>query len=312
MVYTASSVYNQAGRLLDMLAAIWKYRSRVSVVLIDTYSSKAFYYAMLCGMACQMLGVPYIPILRGGDLPARIRRNRGMARRLFGGAAVNVSPSTYLKTEFEKEGFAVRAISNFIPIAKYPYRNRTVVEPRLLYVRAYQMLYNPVLAIRVLKEVSAKYPESTLCMVGPDKDGSMAVVRSESEALALSDRVLINGRLAKDEWIKLSEAYDIFINTTNYDNMPVSVMEAMALGMVVVSTNVGGVPALIDHEVNGILVDPNDAAAFVSWICRLIEEPAMAARMSAAARKKALSFDWSVVGPQWRDLINSAVRKNAS
>lgn len=234
-----------------------------------------------------------------------------MARRLFKGAAVNVAPSAYLKAEFEKEGYHVRSISNFIPIAKYPYRNRTPAAPKLLYVRAYQALYNPVLAIRVLKEVAAKYPEARLCMVGPDKDGSMEVVRRAAEAMDLTDKVEINGRLSKDVWIALSDGYDFFINTTNYDNMPVSVMEAMAMGMVVISTNVGGVPALVNHGVNGILVNPNDADAFVHWICRLVEEPAMAARLSAAARKKALSFDWSVVGPKWRDLIDTIERKKA-
>lgn len=292
-----------------MLRAIWKYRTRVSVVLIDTYSSKAFYYALFCGMTCRMLGKPYIPILRGGDLPARIKRNRGMARRLFGRAVVNVSPSAYLKAEFEKEGYAVRSIPNFIPIVKYPYRNRIPVVPKLLYVRAYQMLYNPVLAVRVLKIISTKYPESTLCMVGPDKDGSMAVVRKETEFLGLSEKVVINGRLSKDEWITLADGYDFFVNTTNHDNMPVSVMEAMALGMVVISTNVGGVPALIDHGVNGILVNPNDADGFVSWIYQLIETPALAARISKGAREKALSFDWSAVGPQWRELISSMAEK---
>lgn len=295
-----------------MLRSIWIHKSRVSVVLIDTYSSKAFYYAFFCGMACQMLRIPYIPILRGGDLPARIRRSRSMSRRLFKGAVINVSPSAYLKAEFEKEGYLVRCISNNIPISKYPYRNRSSAMPKLLYVRAYQMLYNPVLAVRVLEKLVTKYPVSTLCMVGPDKDGSMDVVRRETEVLGLTDKVKINGRLSKDEWIALSDGYDFFLNTTNYDNMPVSVMEAMALGMVVISTNVGGVPALIDHEVNGILVNANDVDGFVYWICRIVEDPALATRLSAAAREKAMSFDWSVVGPQWRDLINGAIERERS
>nr|PZN49469.1 MAG: glycosyl transferase family 1 [Bacteroidota bacterium] len=311
-VFTASSVRNQIGRMLDMLRSILLYRGRVSVVLIDTYSTKSFNYAFACGMLCRLLRIPYIPVLRGGNLPARLQRSPRMSRMLFKAAAINVSPSSYLKEVFEREGYKVACIPNSIDIGDYPYRNRSAVSPKLLYVRAYQKIYNPVLAVQVLDEVSARHREARLCMVGPDKDGSLELVRREISRLGLANRVMLHGKLSKKEWIALSDEYDFFINTTNYDNMPVSVMEAMALGMVVISTNVGGVPALIDHLKNGILVEPNDAQGFVDWICRVIEEPELARHLSAAAREKALSFDWSAVRPQWSRVITNAMAKEVN
>src|SRR5690606_2312187 len=209
-----------------------------------------------------------------------------MSKMLFKAAAINVSPSSYLKKAFEKEGFKVECISNSINISDYPYRTRSSLSPKLLYVRAFQKLYNPVLAVQILKEILVRYPEATLCMVGPDKDGSLELVRREVSSLGLAGRVTLHGKLSKKEWVALSDEYDFFINTTNYDNMPVSVMEAMALGMVVISTNVGGVPALINHEENGILVEPNQTRGFVDWIYRLIEDPGLANQISAAAREK--------------------------
>lgn len=307
VVYTASSVRNQIGRMVDMLRSILACRRRVSVVLIDTYSTKSFYYAFACGMLCRLLRIPYVPILRGGSLPVRVQRSPRMSKMLFKAAAINVSPSSYLKKAFEKEGFKVECISNSINISDYPYRTRSSLSPKLLYVRAFQKLYNPVLAVQILKEILVRYPEATLCMVGPDKDGSLELVRREVSSLGLAGRVTLHGKLSKKEWVALSDGYDFFINTTNYDNMPVSVMEAMALGMVVISTNVGGVPALINHEENGILVEPNQTRGFVDWIYRLIEDPGLANQISAAAREKALSFDWSVVRPQWNGVITNAM-----
>ena len=79
-------------------------------------------------------------------------------------------------------------------------------------------------------------------MVGPDKDGSLEKTKQYAKEKGVLHRVRFTGGLSKTEWIELSKDYNIFINTTNVDNTPVSVMEAMALGFPVISTNVGGVP----------------------------------------------------------------------
>lgn len=110
------------------------------------------------------------------------------------------------------------------------------------------------------------YLDAELCMVGPDKDGSMQEFRRYSEKLTLSDKIKITGLLPKNEWIKLSERYDFFINTTDYDNTYVSVMEAMALGMCVLSTNPGGIPYLLSDDEDSMLVNTGDITAIADKI----------------------------------------------
>ena len=99
-----------------------------------------------------------------------------------------------------------------------------------------------------------------LCMIGPDRDGSMAEFIKYAESKGVIERIKITGKLSKEEWIKVSEDYDFFINTTNIDNTPVSVIEAMALGLIVVSTNPGGIPFLLTADKDSILVEPGDSA----------------------------------------------------
>jgi glycosyltransferase involved in cell wall biosynthesis len=103
---------------------------------------------------------------------------------------------------------------------------------------------------------------------------------------------------------------DIFLNTTNVDNTPISVLEAMACGLCVVSTNVGGIPYLLEHEHDALLVPPDDPAAVATAVRRLLTEPDLAEQLSRNARQKAEKFDWSIILPQWEALLISVLTRN--
>ena len=96
----------------------------------------------------------------------------------------------------------------------------------------------------------------------------------------------------------------MFINTTNVDNTPVSVIEAMALGLPVVSTNVGGIPFLLEDGVDALLVEPNDQEAMCRAIERLKSDPELVKQLTLNARKKVENFDWEVVKHQWKKLFD--------
>jgi len=104
-VYSASGKRNKVIRLLHMLYTIIKYGKKVSAVLIDTYSTQNFYYAVAVGNLCRLLRIPYVPILHGGNLPRRLRNNRSLSYKLFNGAKTNVAPSKYLMDAFAAEGY---------------------------------------------------------------------------------------------------------------------------------------------------------------------------------------------------------------
>jgi glycosyltransferase involved in cell wall biosynthesis len=98
-------------------------------------------------------------------------------------------------------------------------------------------------------------------------------------------------------------AADVFLNTTSVDNAPVSVMEAMAGGLCVVSTNVGGLPWMVEDRTDGLLVPPDDPQSMAAAVCEVIDTPGVAARLSENGRRKAEQSDWSVVLPKWTDLF---------
>lgn len=307
-VVMASRKANKFLRLLDMLMHVVRYR-KARILLIDCYSSTAFWYVVLVSAMARCYKIPYVPILHGGDLPNRLQSSPVVSRFVFANAHINVSPSLYLKERFANSGFNVVYIPNFIEIGQYAFLKRTQLKPRLLWVRAFHKIYNPLLAIDILKSLTIKYPDVLLTMVGTDKDGSMDEVKSKAQRDGVANRLEITGYLTKEEWRKKSEHCDIFINTTNFDNMPVSVIEAMALGLVVVSTNAGGLPYLIHHQEDGFLVNTGDVQGFIDAIEKLINQPELARKLSSNARLKVEGFDWQVVKKKWKEISFSTKEK---
>ncbi len=306
-IVTCSSVQNKILRFFDMMRQIIKHKNECKLLIVDTYSTWNFYYAMMTAFYAKQFKIPYIPILHGGNLPQRLDNNEALSKYLFNDSFMNVTPSSYLKEEFEKRGYKTMLIPNNIELEKYQFKLREKIEPKLLYVRSFAKIYNTKMAIRAFEIVKKKYPNATLTMVGPDRDGSLEETKEFAKELGLEDSVTFTGGLSKEEWINLSKDFDIFINPTNFDNLPVSIVEAMALGFVIVSTNVGGLPYLIENEKDGLLVDKNDHIAMANKILRALKEPALCKKLSSNAREKAKTYAWSEVKKLWDAVITKAL-----
>lgn len=300
-VVSYSSKKNSLLRISAMLFGILKHRD-VAYILIDTYSTSAFWFAFLSSQLARVLRIQYIPILHGGNLPNRLASNPKLCKLLFDKAYVNVSPSEYLKFHFEKAGISnVICIPNSINLSDYTFKERSNFAPNLLWVRAFAKIYNPKMAIDVLRLLQEKYPSATLTMVGPDKDGSLEITKRYANQLNL--KVNFTGKLSKNEWTDLAKNYDIFINTTHFDNTPVSVLEAMALGLPVVSTNVGGLPFLISPYNTGYLVSDANSVEMVEQIDTIIQFPTQTIEIVNSANHLVSKMDWKVVESQWTNLL---------
>lgn len=299
----ASSKKNKAIRFLDMLLKTFYYRAKTDYVIIDTYSTSNFWYAFAVSQLCRILNLKYIPILRGGDLPNRLKSNPKFCNLIFNNAYKNVAPSKYLIYHFEKASVKnLIYIPNTIELENYPFQLREIVGPKLLWVRSFAKIYNPKMAIDVFAILKKDYPNATLCMVGPEKDGSLEETKKYANELNLL--VKFTGKMSKKEWIELSQEYDIFLNTTHFDNTPVSVMEAMALGLPIITTNVGGIPFLLENKTTAILVNDGDVEKMTLEIIGLLENSHYAKSLSQNSRQLSESFDWEEVKILWNKILN--------
>lgn len=302
VITKSSAKKNSFLRLLDMCGAILNNRKKVDIVLIDTFSTLNFYYALITSQLCRLLGIPYICILHGGNLPNRLSTSTFLSNLIFKHAAKNVSPSKYLQKAFLNAGYACELIPNSINLEDYHFIERVEVRPKLLYVRAFAKIYNPKMAVDVLQQLKHHYPTASLCMVGPDRDGSLKEVKEYIQSKMLEDSIIIKGALKREEWHQLSTQYDLFINTSNFDNQPVSIIEALALGLRVISTNVGGIPYLIRDKSDGLLVDAGDVQAMTQAVMDSIKGkyPDMSKNMRVTIQE----YDNNQVAKKWKTLID--------
>ncbi len=309
-MYSIISVSDKKGsvkKAIDMFFTFWRHIWKTDVVLIDTFSTTNFYFALAIGSFCRMLNKPFINFLHGGDLPLRLKNNPFLSKLTFKYSYKLVAPSNFMKVSFEKFGYNPVLIPNMLNIKKYSYKQANFAEVKLFWLRSFRKHYNPLLAVQVLNYLRQEGFQADLIMVGPDShDGSLEEVNSFVKHHNLEDFVQIPGVLTKPEWMALSKDRNILINTTNIDNTPISVIECMALGLAIVSTKVGGIPYLLDHNQDAILVEPNNTEAMASAIKKLVAHPHDTEKQVLKAREKVAAFDWNVVKNKWVDLLNNA------
>lgn len=307
-VLTTSSKEFAPLRLLDMLWTVFSKRSGYQIAQIDVFSGRAFTFAECCARLLRVLRKPFLLTLHGGALPAFAQSRSHRVRALLCSATRVVTPSPYLQQSLMELCPRIVHIPNPVQVLNMLYRRRSVLSPRLIWVRAFHETYNPTMAIRVLDLLRRIYPNCHLTMVGPDKhDGSLDRVMRLSSELGLSANLNVLPGVPSSDIPALLDSADIFINTTNYDTAPRSLMEAMGCGLCVVSTNVGGIPWLISEGHDGLLVPSNAPEEMAIAITRLLKDPILAEFISRNARLKAETFDWSAVLPQWDQLFTNVL-----
>ena len=305
-VRTASRERGRFLRLLDMTGAACRGRDRSEVFHVDVFSGQAFLWAAAVVGILRLRRTPYALTLRGGGLPEFASRWSGAVRTVLRGARAVTVPSEFLRREMQPYRSDLLLLSNPLDIGSYPFRERRHPDPHVVWLRAFDGTYNPTLAPRAFADLIRDFPEATLTMIGPDKgDGSLARTRTQARDLGLADRIRFVGGIPKTAVGAHISPFDIFLNTTNVDNAPVTVLEALACGLCVVSTNVGGMPDFVRDGEEALLVPPDDPGAMAAAIRRILQEPGLAGKLSRNGRAKVEALDWSAVLPRWEAILTA-------
>jgi glycosyltransferase involved in cell wall biosynthesis len=289
-----------------MMCSAWAYRKQYDVAQVDVYSGPAFFWAeAVCGVL-RRARKPYILTLHGGGLPEFAGRWPSRVRRLLQSAVIVTAPSLYLKTRLNQYCNEIRLVPNAIDCTAYRARTRRQAAPQLVWIRAFHNVYNPVLAVHVVAGLAPEFPELQLTMVGPDKDGTLAHARQLARELRVDERITFQGRVPKLEVPEWMDRGDIFLNTATVDNTPVTVLEAMASGLCIVSTDVGGLPFMLKQGENALLVRGDGPSAMMAAIRRVLQEPQLSEKLSLGAQAAAREYDWPYVLNTWENLFGQA------
>lgn len=310
-VTSTSKILARPLRLIDMVFTILANRNKYAIGHVVVFSGPAFIWAETTCWIMKVLRKPYLLSLHGGNLPVFARRWPGRVRHLLNSAAIVITPSRYLLEQMLPYRSELRLLPNPLDLRAYDFRPRVSPHPALMWLRSFHKIYNPSMAPKVIARLAAEIPDVHLTMVGPDKgDGSLQLTQQVAKDLGVNEMLRFPGGVMRADVPYWLQKGDIFINTTNIDNTPISVLEAMACGLCIVSTNVGGIPYLLEHEHDALLVPPNDPEAMAVAVLRVLCEAGLAERLSQNARNKVEQFDWSVVLPQWEELLLSVENNN--
>lgn len=169
-------------------------------------------------------------------------------------------------------------------------------KPQLLFVGRLASQKNLPLLLRALAGVSEQF-ETTL--VG---DGELEGKLKELAANLKLKNVRFHGRADGDELRELYRNADIFVLPSEREGMPLVLLEALAMGLPVVATDIPGTRDVINDGVNGVLVPPDDAAELQKALLDVASDPDRCQRMSDASRRLADQYSWAAVGATFERL----------
>ena len=208
-------------------------------------------------------------------------------------------PSDYLVDVFAGFGLRARAIYNLVEATCFRFRERRPLRPLFLSNRNFEPHYNIACVLRAFALVQQRFPEARLTLAG---DGPL---RGELESLARDLRLRHTefvGHVRHEEMPALYDSADIFLNASNVDNMPLSIIEAFASGLLVVTTNAGGIPYLVADGETGLLVERDDHRGMAERAIRLLEDQELALRMARNGLDECRRYTWAAVRDKWLDI----------
>jgi len=220
-----------------------------------------------------------------------------------------VVPSEYLVTVFRRYGLTASAVFNFVDIDLLPYRERDSLQPLFFSNRNLESLYNVRCTLNAFAVIQKELPDARLIVAGDGEE--RAALEAHARSLGLQNVTFV-GRVLPELMGKFYDEADVYLNSSDIDNMPLSIIEAYAAGLPVVSTDAGGIPYILRHEETGLMVPRGDATGLAAAALRLLREPGLARRLSTQARAECLRlYVWPAVELQWLALYSELVHGQA-
>jgi len=276
--------------------------ARADVVHVFSAAYSSFLLAPLPAIVvARALGKPVVLNYRSGEAPDHLQRS-AIARRTIASVDKNVVPSRFLVEVFRGFDIDATIIPNIVDLDRFTFRERTPLRPRIVSTRNFDALYNVATTVRAFAIVQQRWPEATLTLVG---GGPQEAQLRELVAQLRLRHVTLTGRVNPADIARYYAENDIYIQSPNIDNMPTSVIEAFASGLPVVSTEAGGVPAILTHQRHGLLAPLGDFEMLAAHVLRLLAEPERAREFARAAYATCQACTWLKVREQWLQAYRS-------
>ncbi len=163
--------------------------------------------------------------------------------------------------------------------------------------------------IESMPAVVRRFPRAKFIISGKGQSNEMKKLEAHTQKLGIIDNIVFTGYYPDRKLPRLYQAADVFAFSTFYENLPFAVLEALSTGLPVVTTNVGGIPEMIENGENGFLVQPFNSHELSDRILYYLEHPSAASKMALMARKVIEErFDWRLIVKKVLKVYDEALR----
>ena len=287
----------EAFRLIPFLINLWRTAGRVQ--LFHVMANSGWSWHLIAAPAIWIAKLRHVPVVlnyRGGYAGEFFARSFFWVGPTLRLADRLVVPSAFLRQVFDSFGLTAEVVPNVIDLSRFTPRAPAVVDearlpaPHIIVTRNLETIYDIGTALRAFAIVVETFPAARMTVAGsgPELDNLVALSRE----LGVAAQVTFVGRLDNDRIAELYQSADLFLNASVVDNMPISILEALASGVPVVSTDAGGIPFLVEHEKTALLVPPRDPRAMAHALVDLVNDPTKVARLAGAGRESVQQYTW--------------------
>jgi glycosyltransferase involved in cell wall biosynthesis len=293
-------------RLAPYLVALWRDTRRADVVHVMANSGWAWHlFAAPAVWIGKLRRKAVVVNYRGGDAASFLHRQARWVVPTIKRASIVIVPSGFLARVFADNGVIARIVPNVVDLERFAPGVNEGATPHLIVTRNLEDIYDIPTALRAFVVVRNSFPAARLTVAGsgPRYEDLLGL----ASTLGIAEAVMFTGRLDNEDIATLYRAADLLLNPSRVDNMPNSLLEAMASGVPIVSTNVGGIPHLVRDGETALLVSPNDPAAMAAAALSVLNDKALAKRLRTRGLDASKAYSWPSVRTQLASVYSSAV-----
>lgn len=254
-------------RLVMPFALLYKGRN-YDIFHIHGCSFLGFFPIIVGVTVGKILRKKIIITYHGGGLEEFIKKYKKIIKFYLKKADIITVPSKFLQFILLKNFIPSIYLPNIIRDDNVKFKRREIIKPSLIVTRSLEDVYNIPLVILAFKDLKKIVPDAKLKIVGDGKLKKYLIEMVKTEKI---NDIEFVGRVSNSMIGEILNSADIFVNPSNKDNMPLSLFEALACGLPVISTNVGGIPDYIIDGINGFLIAPDNKEQFISKILYILK-----------------------------------------
>lgn len=282
----------------------WCLRRLARVHLVHVFASSwlnFFLFVAPAVTAGRLLRRVVVVHYHGGSAEPFLRRWGWLASPFLRLAHGLVVPSAFLAEVFAARGLEAEIIAN--PVDVTPIASDELADvPVVLSCRNLSPVYDIATAIDAFARFAAASPDARMIIAGDGPNRSDLERRAAGHGLG--DRIEFLGNVHHDQMAAVRARATVLLNTSRADNQPVSLLEAMAAGLPIVSTDAGGIPGLVEHGAEALLAPVGDADALAGHLLRVATESRLRHALVAAGQVRSRSYRWRAVSELWYRLYD--------